>query len=91
MICYIDTSALVKKYIQEVGTTQVLTYWGESESVATSVVAFAEVIAAFQRRRRESATVLPTIQRAVRSSRRDWEGLLRVAVSDQPTARLKSW
>lgn len=48
-----------------------------------SVVANAETMASFQRKIRESAVALQTIQIASLRFRNDWSKILRVAVSDQ--------
>lgn len=50
MILYCDTSALVKRYVKETHSEELNLYWGKSFSVATSVVAYAESIAAFRRK-----------------------------------------
>lgn len=53
MILYCDTSALVKRYVEEEGTAKVDALWDEADEVATSIVAFAEGVAALSRRKRE--------------------------------------
>lgn len=53
MILYCDTSALVKRYVEEEGTTKMDALWDNATDVATSTVAFSEGIAAFSRKRRE--------------------------------------
>jgi predicted nucleic acid-binding protein len=88
MIAYLDTSALVKKYIHETGTFQVQALWRDSEGIATSVVAFAETMCAFQRRSRESRENLPDIRKATRAFRSDWQGLLRIEVSNELNDRV---
>ena len=53
MILYCDTSALIKRYVEENGTEYVDALWEDCWGVATSVVAFAEAMSAFGRKRRE--------------------------------------
>jgi len=53
MILYCDTSALIKRYVMESGTDIVDAAWNEASVVSTSVVAYAEGLAAFHRRHRE--------------------------------------
>lgn len=53
MILYCDTSALIKRYVEEEGTGLVDDLWEKSKGIATSVVAFAESLSAFSRRHRE--------------------------------------
>ena len=49
MILYLDASALVKRYVSEQGTKEVLTLTAAAEAVATSLVSRAEVAAALAR------------------------------------------
>jgi len=65
VILYFDTSALVKRYIEEDGTAGVDTLWERATEVATSSVAFAEGVAAFSRRRREGILTRAGYRRAV--------------------------
>ena len=60
MILYLDTSSLVKLYVEEPGSPGVRAIVDEAEVVATSVVACAEAAAAFARRKRERGTSAPT-------------------------------
>ena len=53
MILYLDTSSLVKLYVDEPGSEDVLRLVDQAELVTTSVVAYAEARAALARRRRE--------------------------------------
>jgi predicted nucleic acid-binding protein len=53
VILYCDTSALVKRYVNEAGTDIVDAAWEPASVIATSVVAYAESMAAFHRRQRE--------------------------------------
>ncbi len=54
MILYCDTSALIIRYIEEEGTNIVDKLWEDSIFIATSVVAYAESLSAFNRRLREA-------------------------------------
>ena len=55
MILYLDTSSLLKLYVEESGTADVQAGAESAEVVATSVVAYPEGIAAVARRHREGA------------------------------------
>ena len=50
MILYLDTSALVKLYVEEAGTVSVVARIGEAEAVATARVTYAEARAALDLR-----------------------------------------
>lgn len=54
MILYLDTSSLVKLYIQEEESPQVRQLVDAADVIATSVVAFPEARSAFARLARES-------------------------------------
>jgi len=53
MILYCDTSALIKRYVEEEGSEGISKLWERPSAVATSVVAFAETVATFNRKFRE--------------------------------------
>jgi uncharacterized protein with PIN domain len=55
VILYLDTSALVKLYVREAGTSETRARVGEASLVATSRVAYPEARAALARRQREAA------------------------------------
>lgn len=83
MFLYIDTSALVKKYFKEEGTSGVISLWKGANGIVTSTVTFAETLAAIHRKRREQNGVNAKIFRRVISSfDGDWRSFLRVDVTD---------
>jgi len=53
LILYCDSSALVKRYLKEEGSDAFDRFWDDYSEIATSVVAYAECLAAFNRRLRE--------------------------------------
>ncbi|MCX7045588.1 MAG: type II toxin-antitoxin system VapC family toxin [Candidatus Sumerlaeota bacterium] len=81
MICYYDTSALTKLYIQETGSPAVSQLWRYAEGNAVSIVAYAEVLSAFQRRLRESTLTPLEYQQILQEFRLDWENLFLISVS----------
>lgn len=58
MLLYLDTSSLVKLYVEEEKSDFVSKLVGTVEIIATSIVAYAEARAAFARRFRENAFTL---------------------------------
>lgn len=54
MILYLDTSALVKKYFKEKNSSEVISAWKSSLGIATSAVAYAELLAAVYRKATET-------------------------------------
>ena len=56
MILYLDTSALVKLYVEEDGSEEVSTAVRDASRVATSAVAYPEARATFARLEREGTS-----------------------------------
>ena len=80
MILYLDTSALVKLYVDEDGTLQTRRGVGDAEVVSTSEIAYVELRAALARRYREGALKLAEHRRALRDLHRDWPQFFLIAV-----------
>jgi predicted nucleic acid-binding protein len=79
---YLDTSALVKLYVAEDGSTLVRRAIADADRVATSEIAYVEARAAFARRRREG-NLLPVQQRRiVRALDADWGRYHRLDVTE---------
>ena len=81
MILYLDTSALIKAYVTEEGTTEVLAAIRRVDAVASHLIAFVEANAAFSRLSREN--VLTEKQcHAVRSEfLNDWGNYVQVGLN----------
>ncbi len=71
MIVYLDTSALVKLYVEEDGSDDVAKWVAAARFVATSRVAYPEARAALARRRREGGLTAGALRGAVRDLDRD--------------------
>lgn len=78
MILYLDTSALVKAYVTESGSSDVLKLMEESEIVASHYIAFVEALAAFARIKREEKISLKDYEVIKNSFTQDWENYLRI-------------
>ena len=72
MSLYLDTSALVKLYVEEVGSALVRKWVHEADVVATSILAYAEARAAFARRRREKQIAPAAYAQILREFEPDW-------------------
>jgi predicted nucleic acid-binding protein len=81
MITYLDTSSLVKLYVEEEDSRNVADLVGSSKVTGTSVVAYAEARAAFARRFRETAFTSREYRRLVSSFNKDWEHYLTIRVT----------
>ena len=80
---YLDTSALVKRFIAENGSEIVGQMLSGGEPPATSKIAYAEVYAALGRRHREGALSSRRYAQACKSFEADWKAYVRVDLRDE--------
>ena len=81
MKLYLDTSALVKLYVEEGGSDTVREAVAGAETVATSAIAYVEARAAFSRRRRERRLSRSEHDRTIREFEADWEHYVALEVT----------
>jgi uncharacterized protein len=79
---YLDTSALIKLYVDEQGAAVVREPVLAGRRVATSVVAYVEARAAMTRRRRAGNLTTADYRRFVEDFDADWERFIRIDVSE---------
>ena len=84
MTLYLDTSSLVKLYVDEPDADDVQRVVGEADVVATSVLAYAEARAAFARRRREKLMTPAESRAALRQLDADWPRFIVILLGDEP-------
>ena len=82
MISYLDTSALVKLYIEETGTDLVQEFANKSKILATSIVAYAEARAAFKRGLNEKIIEDKKYSICCQNLRNDWNHYLKVNIDN---------
>jgi len=82
MILYLETSNLVKLYVQEEDSGDVAKLVSDAEAVATSIIAYAEARAAFARKLREKGISDEDHNRIKNDLDRDWEGLFVIKLSN---------
>jgi predicted nucleic acid-binding protein len=87
LILYLDTSSLVKLYVEEPGSPAVHAEVDGSELVATSTVAYAEARAALARRRREGSLTAAEHRKAKAGLDADWPRVLTVDVTESLVRR----
>jgi len=73
MIAYLDSSALVKLYVQEPGSPEVRALINEARIVATSRVAYVEARAGFTRKLREGELLQEEYNQVVEDFKEGWE------------------
>lgn len=82
MILYLDTSALVKLYVEEAGSQEVKRAVDEYRIVSTSRVAYVEARAGISRQYREGNLTNEERQQVVADLIRDWNNYFIVEVSE---------
>jgi len=80
VILYLDTSSLVKLYVDEPGSQDVARLLERAEIAATSVLAYPEARAALARRRRERSLTPASHRRARTALDADWPRVLSLDV-----------
>jgi predicted nucleic acid-binding protein len=83
MILYLDTSALVKKYVSERNSAEVIAAWKSAWGIATSAVAWAELLAAVYRKALEVRVPKSRVERVARLFREDWSSFIIVEVDNR--------
>jgi predicted nucleic acid-binding protein len=82
VICYLDTSALVKLYVRERDSEAVRRLVSEASAVATSLVAYPEARAALARGFRDGLLDEKDYRQVVAALESDWPRYLALEVSD---------
>ena len=90
MILYVDASALVKRYVTERGSKEVIALTAAAEAVATSLVSRAEVAAALARAVRLGVLDQNGGRRAQRRFSRERPDIARVAVGEALVSRAET-
>jgi len=79
---YLDTSVLVKLYIREDDSEEVAAAVADATMVATSLLAYPEVCAALERRRREKSVSPAALKAARQAFEADWPSWIAVGIDD---------
>ena len=87
MILYLDTSALVKRYISELGTPEVEGAIASAEIVGTSIISRAETAAALAKAVRMETLTSEEADSALQVFRSEWPNLVRIQATEMLIAR----
>lgn len=82
MICYLDSSALVKCYIPEDGSYEVKQVLSEADSVGTAWISLVEVVAGLAKAARMDVLSTEDADFAIRLFRADWPDLRRIQITE---------
>jgi len=88
MLLYLDTSSLVKLYVEEEDSSEVAHLVVSSKATATSLIAYAESRSAFARRYKEKAFTGKKYEELITSFNADWKNYLILRV--QPDLVMKA-
>ena len=87
MILYLDASALVKRYVAEVGSAEVAAVIEAARATATGVVSRAEVAAALAKASRVGVVTREEAGKALAEFDAEWRDLIRIEVNEPIVAR----
>jgi predicted nucleic acid-binding protein len=73
---YFDSSALVKRYVEETGTNSVKSILSTGEEIATSKLTYPEILSALMRKNRAGEIAKKLLQDIVARFERDWYHIL---------------
>lgn len=76
MILYLDTSALVKAYVSEAFSDEILKEINQAKIIASNPIAYVEAHAAFSRVRRENKITEQDFEAIKAAFRNDWQNYL---------------
>src|SRR5580765_3599397 len=82
LMLYLDTSALVKKYVHEPRSAEVHGLISREHMIATSAISRAEAAAAFSKATRIGSLTSSTAQACHRAFRREWKNYIRIRVTE---------
>ncbi len=80
---YLDTSALIKRFVAEKGSLQVESLVNQRGPVATAKIAYAEVYAGLARKQREGHLPRSQYALACRQFESDWQAYVRLDLQDE--------
>jgi predicted nucleic acid-binding protein len=90
VIAYLDSSALVKRYLVERGSREIIELTSHAEMTATSIVSRAEVAAGLAKAVRVGVVADDVARKAQRSFAGDWSDFLRVPVTEALVERAET-
>lgn len=90
MILYIDTSALVKRYINEDGTDEVIAWMNQADLIGTALVTRAELVATLTRASRGNRSLAKDFLESLDEFRTHWSNYQHINIDDALIIRADS-
>jgi len=89
-VIYIDSSAFVKRYVKEEGSDAVQSLIQRGEDIATSKLAYPEILSAFARKERAGELARGLRKKLLDQFEADWKSVFIVELHDEllPTMKL---
>jgi predicted nucleic acid-binding protein len=87
MNLYLDTSALIKRYVEEPGSEDVLDWMDLADTIGTGLVTRAEVAAAITRAMRMNHLTEQVSVKALSKFRQEWVDFHRIPINEELIAR----
>ena len=87
---YFDSSALVKRYVEEPGSDMVQSLLDRGTSIATSKLAYPEIVSALTRKQRSGELTKRFLQAVIDQFEVDWAGMVVVEFHDELLPTVKS-
>lgn len=81
MILYLETSSMVKLYVEEEGSKVVKRLLQETDSIVTSALSYVEAKSVFPRKKRERGISKRNHRKAIELFNIEWDGYFHVEVS----------
>jgi len=82
MIVYLDTSSLVKLYVEEIDSEKMKDVARNAAAISTAKIAYAEARSAFARKQKEGGFSLNALRKIVEELNRDWESYFVIEITD---------
>jgi predicted nucleic acid-binding protein len=82
MIVYLDTSSLVKLYVEEAGSQDIKEIAHTASVISTAKIAYAEARSAFARKQKEDGFSPALLRRITEDLNREWESYFVIEVTD---------
>jgi uncharacterized protein len=89
MICYLDSSAIVKRYIREDGTDKMNSLIAGAKILATSKLTYAEILSAFFKKYRAKELSEKHLNTVLTTFENDWAYFLVVEFGDEMLPLIK--